>query len=93
MKIIHIGKTEVRVSTHGCYDCGSELDSDAYEAGEAELVIDGIQRMPIQLWRCARCYEKYERGFELPYSRELDALFTPRCPDHNAMMPCTLKHR
>ena len=108
MKIIRVGHTEIRVSAHNCYDCGGELDSDAHEAGEVSLSVAGIQRTPIQLWRCGECQEK--SLVAVNYDAEDAALlsgsylmqqgwkrWTPsrenRCPDHDTMMPCTLEHR
>ena len=79
MKTITVGKTRITITTDGCCDCGGPLDSDAREAGTVGLSVAGIQRSPIQLWRCEKC--------QLKAADE-----TPRCPVHGTMLPCTLTH-
>lgn len=58
MRIIKVNRARIEISCSTCCDCGRELDSDAREAGTVGLSVAGIQRSPIQLWRCAKCHGK-----------------------------------
>ncbi len=95
MKIITVAKTKITITSEGCCDCGGPLDSDAREAGTVGLSVAGIQRTPIQLWRCAKCAEEQkDEGWFQPSSdpNAPKEYYESRCPDHGTMMPCTLNH-
>lgn len=52
-----IGKTVVRVTSEGCFDCGTLFSASWHESQTVSVQI-GRRSASLALWRCLSCHRK-----------------------------------
>lgn len=81
MRTIKVGQAAVEIRSYGCVDCGTTQSDEWFEAGTIGLSLAGVQRDPIQLWRCQNCHRDHHaaasaeaEGMGAVYPIEVEAL-------------------